>query len=80
MDILVYLILAIIVIYTIAMIPIQYNYIVALDKKEKKAGSQQKAYDLMSFEELNLHFNTQSNALNLIPNFIAYLIFKNRNK
>lgn len=80
MDFVIYLILAIIVIYTIAMIPLQYNYIVALDKKEKKAGSQQKAYDLMSFEELNLHFNIQSNALNFVPNFIAYLIFKHKNK
>lgn len=77
---LLYVVIGMLVIYTIAMIPLQYHYFVSLDKKVKKAGSQEKAYDNMSFGELTAHFHTQLSVLNLIPNLVAYLIFKHKNK
>ncbi|WP_238883397.1 DUF3949 domain-containing protein [Clostridium sp. YIM B02551] len=70
----VYILIGIFALYLILMIPLQYHYLVSLYEKELRAGSQAKLYDEMSFEELNIHANTQS--IHIIPNFIAYIIFK----
>ena len=74
----IYILIGIVATYLIVMVPLQYNYLVSLYKKELKSGSQAKSYDEMSFEELNMHYNTQ--LINLIPNFIAYIIFKIKHK
>jgi hypothetical protein len=67
----------IILIFMIVMIPIQYHYFKEWEhiKKEKNV-SRQELYDSMPFESMYLHFNTQSNLFMILPNIIAYMIYK----
>jgi hypothetical protein len=73
-SVFIYILIGIAALYLVIMIPLQYHYIVSLYEKELKSGSQAKLYDEMSFEELNIHYNTQS--MHIVPNLIAYIIFK----
>jgi Protein of unknown function (DUF3949) len=67
----------IILIFTIVMIPIQIHYFQELDKiKKEKNVSQQELYDSMPFESMYLHFITQSHLFMILPNIIAYMIYK----
>ncbi|MGM1047487.1 DUF3949 domain-containing protein [Paenibacillus uliginis] len=62
------------------MIPVQYNYIKALNEDpRRKEKTQNEYYEGMSFQEEQLHFNSQG-GLFWPSSFVASLIYKFRHK
>ncbi|WP_422661548.1 DUF3949 domain-containing protein [Paenibacillus sp. EC2-1] len=59
------------------MIPVQYNYIKAINEDQRRKNkTQNQYYEGMSYQEEQLHFNTQ---LAFWPSsFVASLIYKAR--
>ncbi|MFS0781055.1 DUF3949 domain-containing protein [Bacillus sp. 1P06AnD] len=71
-------IIAFYVLFTLGVIPFQYQYVKVLKemKKKKKFKEQEDMFEAMEFEELVLHGNAQGNLLFLPANLIASLIYR----
>jgi hypothetical protein len=81
MGLVIGLMAAVVLLVTIMMTPIQYRYIEGLEEmKQKKKVTQQKMYDDMSAAEQMLHEHAQSNLFLILPNTIAYIIYKYRHR
>ncbi|HZG61808.1 MAG TPA: DUF3949 domain-containing protein [Anoxybacillus sp.] len=81
MGLVIGLIVAVVLLVTIMMTPIQYRYIEGLEEvKQKKKVTQQKMYDDMSATEQMLHEHAQSNLFLILPNTIAYIIYKYKHR
>ncbi|MCU5513232.1 MULTISPECIES: DUF3949 domain-containing protein [Bacillus] len=62
--------------YFIILVPIQYNYIKILKKKQKKMNvSQNELYDNMSYEESQIHYHYQSNVFTIPASLVASIIY-----
>ncbi|PGZ58349.1 hypothetical protein COE58_21770 [Bacillus cereus] len=67
----------IILAYFIILVPIQYNYIKMLKKKQQKMNiSQIELYDKMSYEESQVHYHYQSNVFTIPASLVASIIYK----
>lgn len=74
-------IISALVLYFLAMIPLQYNYI--KDMQEKKAKTQktnEEIIDNLSFEEQQLTFNAQGSLFTLPSSIVAWIIYKVRHR
>lgn len=81
MDIAFIIIGAVLVLYMIVMVPIQYSYISSMKELEKKSNkSHNQLYEDMSFEKEQLHYNLQGNLINIPSNLVAMLIYKLRHR
>ncbi|MES5892053.1 MULTISPECIES: DUF3949 domain-containing protein [Bacillus cereus group] len=61
--------------YFIILVPIQYNYIKMLKTKQKKMNvSQDELYEKMSYEESQIHY--QSNVFTIPASLIASIVYK----
>ncbi|AXP00538.1 MULTISPECIES: DUF3949 domain-containing protein [Bacillus cereus group] len=61
--------------YFIILVPIQYNYIKLLKEKQKKLNvSQNELYDNMSYEESQVHY--QSNVFTIPASLVASIIYR----
>ncbi|NRD77081.1 DUF3949 domain-containing protein [Bacillus sp. BRMEA1] len=62
------------------LLPFQYRFLVALKQQEKvnrlKGLGQGDMYDRMSASELELQYNVQSNALFLLANLMASILYR----
>ncbi|WP_453991961.1 DUF3949 domain-containing protein [Bacillus nitroreducens] len=77
------IIVAVLVLYILVMIPIQYRNIEATKQElKRKNKTHNEMYDDMSFEEQQLQYNLQGNLLNFPSTLIATFLYKviNRNK
>lgn len=81
MDIAFIIIGAVLVLYMIVMVPIQYSYISSMKELKKKSNkSHNQLYEDMSFEKEQLHYNLQGNLINIPSNLVAMLIYKLRHR
>ncbi|MGV3467075.1 MAG: DUF3949 domain-containing protein [Heyndrickxia sp.] len=81
MDIAVIVIISALVLFFLAMIPLQYNYIKEMhEKKARTHKTNEEIVDDMSFEEQELTFNLQGSPFTLPSSLVAWLIFKIRHR
>lgn len=72
---------AVLAIYWIVMIPIQYRNIDETKKElDNSRLTHNEVYENMSFEEQQMQFNLQGNPLNLPATLIAQLIYSLRHR
>jgi hypothetical protein len=81
MGLLIGFVAAVVLLVTMMMTPIQYRYIEGLEEmKKKKKVTQEKMYDDMSAAEQILHEHAQTNLFLILPNTIAYIIYKYKHR
>lgn len=67
---------AVLAIYLVIMIPVQYRNIEATKKELEKSGkTHNEMYDDMSFEQQQMQFNLQGSPLNLPATLVAEFIY-----
>lgn len=75
------IVVGILFLFFLIMIPVQYNYIKALNEDpRRKEKSQNEYYEGMSFQEEQLHFNSQGFSLFWPSTLVASLIYKARHR
>ncbi|WP_075981824.1 DUF3949 domain-containing protein [Bacillus massilinigeriensis] len=81
MHILYWIVGSVIVLYILAMIPLQYQYISEMKElKKKKKQTNEQIIDDMSFEMQQLNFNMQGSFINWPSAIIATFIYKLRHR
>ncbi|MBS4174866.1 DUF3949 domain-containing protein [Bacillus sp. FJAT-49736] len=81
MGIILTVIISVLVLYFLAMIPLQYNYIKEMqEKKVKTQQTNEEIIDDMSFEDQQLTYNLQGNFFTLPSSIVAWIIYKIRNR
>ena len=69
------------VLLSVALTPLQYNYLKENTAQRKKLGlTQEEYYEKMSFESELLHFNAQGNPLFFGANVLAGFLYSRRHK
>ena len=81
MDIALIVIISVLVLYFLAMIPLQYNYIKEMqENKAKTQKANEEIIDNMSFENQQLTYNMQGYLFTLPSSIVAWVIYKIRHR